>query len=154
MVKSSESRDAAVLIGLLEQQRGLYGRLRHLADRQRTLVVQDDPQPLLALLTERQQLVDGLVGLNEQLAPYRSEWTRVYGGLDEPARKHVAELLEEANTALGSILKSDSHDTAALTARRQGMVHQLATVDAGSRASAAYASAGAAARSPLADAEA
>ncbi len=154
MVKASESRDTTALIGLLEQQRVLYGRLRLLADRQRALVVQDDPQPLLALLAERQRHVDGLVGLNERLAPYRSEWTTVYGGLDEPMRRHVAELLEEANAALGSILQSDSHDTAALTARRQGMVQQLAAVDAGTRANAAYASAGTAVRSQLADAEA
>lgn len=154
MVTAGETRDVTALIGLLEEQRGLYGRLRLLAERQRGLVVQDDPQPLLALLTERQRLVDGLVGLNGRLAPYRSEWTTVYGGLDEPKRRQVAELLEEANAALGSILQSDSHDTAALTARRQGMVQQLATVDAGARAGAAYATAGATARSRLADAEA
>jgi hypothetical protein len=154
MVKTIESRDVSALIGLLEEQRGLYGRLRLLADRQRTLIVQDDSRPLLALLAERQRLVDGLVSLNERLAPYRSEWTAVYGGLEETVRRRVAELLEEANAALGSILQSDSRDTAALTARRQGMVQQLATVDAGTRASAAYASAGTAMRSQLADAEA
>lgn len=154
MVKASETRDTTALIGMLEQQRSFYGRLRLLADRQRALVVQDDPQPLLALLAERQRLVDGLVSLNERLAPFRSDWTTVYGGLDEPMRRHVAELLEEANAALGSILQSDGQDTAALTARRQGMMQQLAMVDAGARASAAYASAGAAVRSSLADAEA
>ena len=154
MVMAGETRDVTALIGLLEEQRGLYGRLRLLAERQRGLVVQDDPQPLLALLTERQRLVDGLVGVNARLAPYRSEWTTVYGGLDEPRRRQVAELLEEANAALGSILQSDKHDTAALTARRQGMVQQLATVDAGARAGAAYAAAGTTVRSRLADAEA
>ncbi len=129
------------LVELLGRQQGHYRQLRLLADRQRSLVTQDDPEPLLALLADRQRLVDGLVELNTQLAPFRQNWSDVYGRLDEPARKQVAALLEEVNTSLAAILQSDRKDTATLTAKRESMSNRMADVNAGSRASAAYSSA-------------
>lgn len=134
--------DPARLVELLKHQNVLHRRLRLLADRQKAMVAEDDSQALLKLLADRQKLVEGLVGLNDKLAPYREKWTAIYNNLDEATRKCVADLLEEANSALGSILQSDRQDTAQLAARRQGMAGRLATVDAGSRASAAYSSAG------------
>lgn len=130
------------LVQLLEHQRVLFARLRGLADRQKALVIQDDPQPLLNLLSERQRLVDGLVGLNARLGPYRSRWTTIYSGLDESRRRHVAELLEESNSALSIILQSDNHDTATLQARRHDMVNRLDALDNHSRAATAYTTVG------------
>ncbi|MFQ5501913.1 MAG: hypothetical protein ACE5EQ_06380, partial [Phycisphaerae bacterium] len=63
------------LVSLLQHQQTLYRQLRLLADRQKALVVRDDTESLLTLLAERQRLVDGLVGLNAQLAPFRENWT-------------------------------------------------------------------------------
>ncbi|MFQ5429111.1 MAG: hypothetical protein ACE5E1_02275 [Phycisphaerae bacterium] len=126
------------LIELLRHQRTLHRRLRLLADRQKALVEQEDPEPLLTLLAERQQLVDGLVALNGKLAPFRRHWTECYAQLDEASRREVAEVLEEINHSLGAILKSDSRDSATLTARQRNMGSRLAAFDAGSRASTAY----------------
>lgn len=126
------------LITLLEHQRTLYRQLRVLADRQKSLVVDEDIQPLLSLLQDRQKLVDGLTGLNARLAPYREGWTQTFNGLDESTRKDVMEMLEEANNTLGSILQSDTRDSATLTARRDQTADRLASMDAGARAGAAY----------------
>lgn len=131
-------QDSNQLVELLQHQRTLFSRLRVLADRQRSLVTQDDPQPLLTLLAERQRLVDGLVGISARLAPFRNDWTAVYGGLDEPVRKQVSLLLEEANSALGTILETDTSDTATLTARKQHVAEQMATVDYGVKAGSVY----------------
>jgi hypothetical protein len=139
MADERSQRDVTELVQLLEHQRTLYRRLRTLADRQRTMIVQDDVQPLLSLLSERQKLVDGLVGLGRRLAPFREHWPATYGTLDEPTRRQVSELLEEANTALGSILQCDRHDTATLSARRQDVANQLSSMDGGARVGAAYA---------------
>jgi hypothetical protein len=146
--------DVAELVPLLERQRTLYRRLRLLADRQKLLVVQDDAQALLDLVGERQVLVDRLVEVSGQLAPYRSEWTEIYTRLGEPGRRQVAELLEEANRALSSILQSDSRDTAVLSARRESASRHLSAMESGSRATAAYSRAGATAREILTDATA
>ena len=154
MDEKRESPGANQLVALLGHQRTLYRQLRVLADRQKALVVQDDPEALLALLGERQRLVDGLVGLNARLAPFRARWSQIYNGLDESRRKEVSLLLEEVNSSLGAILQSDRTDTATLTARQQDMAGQLATFNTGSRASAAYSQSNPAAKTHLTDARA
>jgi len=146
--------EVATLVQLLEHQRSLYRRLRMLAERQRSLVMMDDHRPLLDLLAERQKLVDGLVSLVSQMAPYRSRWTQIYQELDEGSRRRVTLLLEEVNASLSSILQSDSHDTAALMARKDHMAQQISTMNAGRHASAAYAVAGSAGQMLMTDAEA
>lgn len=153
MNPTGKQADDARLVDLLKQQNELYRRLRVLADRQKTLVTEDEVQPLLVLLAERQRLVDGLVELNRQLAPYRADWTARYGRLDPATRKQVAALLEEANAALGTVLQGDQRDSAALEARRQDLGGRLSKTDAANRASMAYASAGGRGRPNLTDAQ-
>jgi hypothetical protein len=154
MDQTNGSNDVTRLIELLDRQRVLYRRLRVLTERQRVLVVEDDAQALLSLLADRQKLVDELMSVNSELTSYRQDWTRVYGGLDEPSRRRVAELLEEANASLGAILQSDSRDSATLSARRQEIADRMATVDSGSRAGAAYAAAAASVPAGVTDARA
>ena len=143
--------DTKRLIKLLEFQRTLYRRLRALMGRQKALVTQDDTQPLLALLAERQKLVDGLVGLNGKLAVYRQRWTEVYGSLDEASRQYVSEMLEEANTALGAVLQNDAKDTSTLSVRHHTMADRVAAVDSTSRTIAAYTAVATAGHTTLTD---
>jgi len=154
MASEGSGKDVSRLLETLERQRDLYRRLRVLTARQRGLVAQDDPQPLLALLADRQKLVEELLEVSEQLASYRRDWTEVFGGLDEPTRLQVTTMLEEANTTLGAILHSDNRDSAMLSTRRQDLADRMNAAGAASRAGAAYAAAGANVASGLTDARA
>ena len=154
MTAEEDRLEAARLLDLLKKQNGLYRRLRMLTDRQRALVAEDDVQPLLSLLAERQQVVDGLVGVNQQLAPFRANWSGRYDRFDEGTRRRVAEFLEEANASLGLILQSDQQDSATLSAKRMDVAERLAGAETGSRASAAYSAARAYTRTSLTDAQA
>lgn len=138
-MKTCSEIDVTALVQLLEHQRVLYRRLRLLAERQRTLVVADESNSLLELLGERQRLVDGLVQLTSQMAPYRTRWTQLYQEMEETARRQVTSLLEEVNGSLSSILSSDSNDTATLMARRDSVGQQLGVLGESARAGAAYA---------------
>lgn len=66
------------LLSFLTAQRDEYLRLRKLADRQRVLVLSEDAEALLAVLADRQNAVETLAAVNDRLAPYRREWTRVF----------------------------------------------------------------------------
>ena len=154
MDQAADNLSGARLVELLERQNELYRRLRGLAERQKALVAQDDARPLLELLAERQHVVDGLIALNGALAAYRRNWTERYNRLEEPTRRQVAALLEEANASLGVVLQSDQRDSATLSAKREDLAGRLAVADTGSRASAAYATAGAGAPSSITDAQA
>lgn len=128
---------------LLGHQRTLYRRLSTLAARQRSLIVQDDARRLMELLSERQTLVDGLTGLSRRLAPYRENWTTLFAELDDAGRREVSGLLEEANTALGTILRDDGRDCEALAAKRDEISQRLSERITVGAASGAYVSAGA-----------
>jgi len=143
-LRNADTRERLIrdLVRLLTHQQTLYRRLRLLAQRQRTLVLGDDANALLELLSERQRLVDGLSGLNGKIAPYRSHWTEIYHALDDSARRQVSSLLEEANATLGALLKGDGHDCGIFSAKREQVAARLSTIDTGSCASAAYSTAG------------
>lgn len=143
------------LVTLLGHQRTLFRRLSMLAERQRALVVEDDARPLMALLAERQKLVDGLTGLSARLAPYRERWSEVYAALDDTSRRAVAVMLEEANAALGRIVQADGKDCETLSARRESISQRLSERTAAGSAHGAYATAATPAGvGRLADAEA
>jgi len=127
---------------LLGHQRTLYRRLSLLATRQRSLIVQDDARRLMELLSERQTLVDGLIGLSRRLAPYRENWTALFASMDDEGRREVSGLLEEANTALGTILRDDGRDCDALAAKRDEISQRLSQHASVGAAGGAYAAAG------------
>jgi len=128
------------LVRLLLDQRVQYRKLQSLTQRQKTLIVDDDPQALLGLLSERQRVVDELTSINTRLAPYRRQWTRVYETLDHATRDEVKELLEESNALLSSIMSSDRDDVEMLRTRRQVAADSLSQTRVAGRAVAAYGS--------------
>jgi hypothetical protein len=141
------------LVELLERQRVIYERLRTLAERQRGLVLQGDPQSLLAILADRQRLVDDLSQLNARLAPFRRDWVRINARLDDEGRRRVRDAIRASDDILSSILRSDQEDMDSLTGRKHEMRAEMVRTSSGAAASRAYAAAGAGAAS-LTDAHA
>jgi hypothetical protein len=133
-----EWQDSQRLIALLGEQRDLYQRLRQLSEQQRTLITGDRPELLLGILRDRQALVGALARLNEQLSPFRQNWDRMYADLAAEARDRVNGLLQEINRLLRVILRTDQEDTALLTARKQAAGQELAALNGGRSAHAAY----------------
>lgn len=154
MSATERQLDEGRLIELLTHQRSLYRKLKTLAERQKTLVMRDDTEMLITLLADRQRLVDGLVKLNEQIAPYRRNWSEFYSSLAVDKRDEIADLLEEVNASLGTILQNDARDTAMMTVRRERVAAEMGEVDGGRRACAAYSSQRAQERNRLTDSKA
>ena len=139
MSESIERLDAERLMELLSRQRELYLGLRSLSDRQGTLITGDQPELLLNILRDRQQYVTALAENNRQLAPYRQNWSEVYGSLPEAQRERASALLEEINGMLSIILETDKRDSALLSARKQSVSQSLQNLSDGRSANQAYA---------------
>ena len=139
MNPAQNAPDAERLIVLLTEQRDLYGRLRELSDRQRSLISGDRPEQLLGILQERQTLISSLSTLNEQLAPFRREWDAMYARLPEESRERTSALLNEINALLKVILKTDREDSVLLAARKHTVAQELSGVAGGKNAANAYA---------------
>jgi hypothetical protein len=134
-----ESHEPKQLIGLLVEQRDLYRRLRQLSEQQRTLITGDRPEMLLNILRERQTLVGALSRLNEQLAPFRRNWEPLYAGLRAELRNEANELLQEINSLLRVILRTDQEDSALLSARKQSVAREMDALSGAQSANTAYA---------------
>ena len=89
------------LMKLLTEQRDLYRNLRELSARQRNLISGDRPELLLDVLSRRQTIVSRLAQINEQLTPFRGDWTGVYAQLPEETRTAASALCRASGAAAG-----------------------------------------------------
>lgn len=126
------------LFRLLGEQRSRLERLERLSERQGGLIERGDTDGLLALLAERQPLVDELAGLTDEVQPYRAAWAevlRVLGPADGERAMREAEWLESAAARLA---ERDRRDAATLEARRDAMAQEISAMPAARGAVAAY----------------
>jgi len=133
---------APEMLTLLNDQVGLYDRLRSLADKQRQLVSGEDTKLLLKLLVERRRLTSELEELNGRLAPFRRDWPAVRESLEPDQRGKADELIRAANERLRAILNSDEEDVRRLSLRKQRVGVELSRVAAAKKAVSAYGGSG------------
>lgn len=132
------SHDDGVVLDMLREQASLYARLEVYARRQRELVSGDDTGPLLAVLADRQRLSAELAELGATLAPYRRNWERYRGGLNEVGRSEADRLVAETAACLRRVMESDEQDARLLSARRTLTVREMQSTRAAGTAMAAY----------------
>ena len=122
------------LITSLQQQLGLYEQLNALGPRQSALVAGDDGDQLLALLSQRQVIIDQLQTLHRdsqvlgQRATPMSPWQR----------GTVAELHELIAAIRARILEQDERDRAALRDAKAGVGNELRRLSHVNKAARAY----------------
>ena len=126
------------VLGLLDRQVSLYGKLETLAQKQRALITNEDTAPLLKVLAQRQRLTTALQEINDQIAPFRSDWPRFKQSMAPIDRARVEELVRQANERLGNLLDQDEQDVRMLSARKQRVGSMLKGVCSGKQAIAAY----------------
>lgn len=137
------------LIERLTRQRDLYQQLKALSDQQGQLIADGQAEPLLAVLSQRQTLVDELTRLNAEVAPLRQRWTELARHIREDQRPRVNALLEEVETLLAAIIEQDDAHRQQLQGAKQRIAEQLERTNTAGRAMHAYrpaAAAGAPAR--------
>ena len=75
---------------------------------------------LLALLAERQRLIDHLSQTSAGLEPFRHSWEAVCEELSEAERRRVRTLVVGAQSLLDGILRRDEQDRQRLASARSG----------------------------------
>ncbi len=130
--------DAEKLISLLNRQVGIYTRLEQLSSRQRGLIVAEDQQQLLALLAERQKLVDELSVLNQGLIPLQKYWRANRETVAPSLRAEADQLVGRAGEILQRILGADEQDARILSARKAQTAKQVTALAQGRQAFEAY----------------
>ena len=139
--------DGTSLVALLERQRTLYRQLRTLSDQQGPLVAESLAEPLLALLAQRQKLIDGVTAVNAELEPYRKRWNDLWTRLGEGHRRQVGDLVKEVETLLASIIKQDERDRGVLQTAKTQIAAEIQKISVAGSAVNAYRTP----KSPVAD---
>ena len=136
-----KAQDTSAVLALLTQQRDLCRRLGAFCDRQRPLVTGDHAEQLLAVLGERQVLLDQLGGVVEKLRPYQRDWREVRTRMAAEEGRRADALVAEVNGLLSTILQHDDADAKLLSARKAATAQQITELKQSRAAGVAYASA-------------
>lgn len=126
------------LVRLLESQTSLYGQLDALSERQRAVIEEDDPDRLLAVLADRQTIVDRIAMTNRDMEPVRTAWERSLERVRPDWRADVARRLEGLSVLAGRIARRDDEDRQRLETRRNAVAGELAAMTNTRRAVNAY----------------
>lgn len=140
--RAQDAYDAGELMAWLTEQRDLYAQLAGLADHQRLLIADDETERLLAVLAQRQKIVDRLGVLADQLRPHLRNWREIRSRMTEADGREADRLVGEMNTFLSAIVAKDKADVQRLAARKRSAATALVGLKRSKEAGAAYAAAG------------
>lgn len=126
------------LFALVREQIGLYEKLEELSLRQHGLVEDEDTDALLAVLGERQRLIEDISAVASRMTPYRAGWDDHVGKLGEGDRQSLRQGLDSLASMMARIASRDEHDRRTMEDRRQRVQSQIAGVKRGGAAVKSY----------------
>lgn len=126
------------LIGLLEEHRALCGMLDAISQRQGQIVAHGEAGAILAILAERESVIDELSRSNARIEPLRRVWDSVSSAVSAEHRDDVAERIEALAGLIGAVADRDTQDRQALELRRDAVVSELRSLETQRRAAGMY----------------
>lgn len=130
----------AKLVALLDQQRELFGTLDGLSQRQAQIIADDDPDRLLELLAERQQIIDAIGRVNDGIAPLKDAWRQAGVAVAPALRDDVASRIGLVSALAETIARRDASDQESLRRRRDAVSGELTKMVQQRHAAGAYSS--------------
>ena len=138
--QESPSQQVLALLDLLAEQRELYRELKNLSGQQARCIREGSTERLLALLSQRQSVIDGLSRSNTRVAPYRERWPAISEVVAPSHRRRVREVLDEIERMLNEVVEQDERDRAELKGVQSQIGTQLNQVGKAGQAVRAYSS--------------
>jgi hypothetical protein len=126
------------LVRVLRIQRDLFRQLLRLSEAQSGLIVGEDPDQLIRLLTARDKLISQLQILNREVAAVQDDWPRISSRIPPVCAAQVDEMLAEISDMAGKIVANDESDQRSLSARMAVSRGQVESAGVGRQAHASY----------------
>ncbi|MCC6676969.1 MAG: flagellar export chaperone FlgN [Phycisphaerales bacterium] len=126
------------VVTLLDEHRRLYVQLDGLARRQSEHIEADDTDGLLAVLAERQSVIDLLDHAQRKLEPARRDWERVSHEVSPDEREHIRLVLAEVTALAAQVAARDEDDRRRLESRRDEIADEMVSLTRSRKAFAAY----------------
>ena len=116
----------------------MYQEILSLAKQQSQYVATGETEALMSVLAARNRLIEQVVPLDRELAPYKGRWQEVLDGLPSADRKVVGGLLQEVQKLLGDILALDERDKESLVKQRSVVGTEIKRTVTGAALNRAY----------------
>lgn len=130
------------LLRLLDAQLERCESLVGLTSVQHEALEADDVDTLLDVLSQRQRLIDEIVRISGELAPFRERRERLLSGVDPVSRKQVEVRVERIATLIERVESGDTRDRETLERKRSDVAKELVKMNTQRGAVAAYSSRG------------
>ena len=135
---TDQAASADTLVELLEAQQALVEELSLLAARQPPLIEAGESDGLLALLADRQRILDRLFGDQERISQLAASLDHPAGRLGGEARARISRVAAAISGRLSQIVRSDEEDQLLIGARSQRASRMMAKLDTAKQAHSAY----------------
>lgn len=126
------------LVRILKKQLEFYRQLAALSVRQHELIEGEKTDALMALLTDRQRVIEQISDVNSEVEPFAAHWAALMPRLDAAQRTAVGGLLEELDGLVETITDRDEKDRHVLESRRASASEALDDVSRRRAAVGAY----------------
>ncbi|MEL7088622.1 MAG: hypothetical protein AAGL98_09325, partial [Planctomycetota bacterium] len=103
-----------------------------------TIIAQGQTEQLLAVLSERQVIVDQLTQTNDQIAPLRGRMSEIAQAAPNDRREQLRGLVAEVQGLLESIIQRDEADRQTLESSKARVSQELSNVNTAPAAINAY----------------
>jgi len=130
---------AGVFVNLLAEQSELLTALDVLSRRQRSLIAGEAPDELVALMDERQHIVDRLESLTTRLTPMHTRWAEGARTISQGQRSEIETRLKSLASLAREIAARDVSDQELIARRKQEIAQELASTSGNQKAMHAYA---------------
>ncbi len=126
------------LLNMLKQQDLLLGRLSELAQRQGDLIRDGKNDELLQLLSERQQIIDRFLVMQQDMSGLTGNLERRLETIDATRRDEIRRLISHIGQRLDDVMQRDERDRHNLESNRDQSKQELAGLGNAGRARQAY----------------
>ncbi len=123
---------------LVRDQRALCLELGSLSQTQSVMVEGGDSDGVLEVLGQRQQVIDRMSRLNEELAPLRDQRETLLTHLAQSEREAIRAAIHEIGELVESVRHRDEQDREVMVRRRAGIAGEISGVSRARGAVAAY----------------
>lgn len=127
------------IIIALEDQVACYAQLAKLAELQHEFVQNAQTDELLAVLAQRQHVLDQVTDLERILGPAKRRWSDFVKELSPADHATADELLAETRRLLERITTSDRNDALILQQRKMNLGKQISQTSAARQVNRTYA---------------
>ena len=134
----SHADRARRMAALVHNQRELCVQLDSLSRAQSELVEGGDTDGVLEVLGKRQQIIDRMSRLNEDLAPLREQRETLMSMLGSGEREYVRACIDEINDLVECVRGRDEQDRQVMERRRAGIASEISGMTRARGAVAAY----------------